>query len=77
MIARCDRCDARKEWPAGYRWDPRVAPLSRHVCPECGGKLRPKRPGESEANIVAARPPKPKKLAGDVRRARAKVKAKR
>lgn len=56
MIARCDRCDAGRRFAIGYRWEPRIAPLVRHRCPECNGKLRAKRQGEHEATILGARP---------------------
>jgi hypothetical protein len=79
MIARCDECDRGRQFFTGYRWDPALGPLTRFRCPDCGGMLRPKRKGESEANILNARlkhlpaPPavpirKTGRLAGDVRR---------
>lgn len=61
MIGRCDACDARRKaigWPhhTGYRV-PRGARLKDGRCSTCGGALRAKRRGETEANIVGASGP--------------------
>lgn len=58
MIARCETCDLkrmRRDWPhhTGYRYR---GPLDYWRCPECGGPLRGKRHGDTEALILDAVP---------------------
>lgn len=66
MIARCDRCDRGRQHHTGYRWYPAKAGLGLWRCPDCGGKLRSKRKGETEGFNTDAKLPNPPPVAPGV-----------